>query len=51
MLSKAPVAFRCTRMSFDLASLVNGCNAPDRAIFDLLSSWVARFVIHPTALH
>jgi hypothetical protein len=45
------VAFLCTRMSFDLASRVRGCSAPERAIFALLSSWVARFVIHPTALH
>lgn len=51
MLSSAPVAFLCTRMSFDLASLVKGCRAPDRAILDLLSSCVARFVMHPTALH
>lgn len=51
MLSNAPVALRCTRMSFDLASLVSGCRAPDRAILDLLSSCVARLVMHPTALH
>jgi hypothetical protein len=50
-LSRAPVAFLCTRMSFDFASRVRGCRAPERAIFALLSSWVARFVIHPTALH
>lgn len=51
MLSNAPVAFLCTRMSFDFASLVSGVRAPDRAILDLLSSWVAKFVMHPTALH
>lgn len=51
MLSKAPVAFLCTRMSFDFASRVRGCSAPDRAILALLSSCVARFVMHPTALH
>jgi hypothetical protein len=38
-------------MSFDFANLVNGPNAPDRAIFALLSSWVAKFVMQPTALH
>lgn len=51
MFSRAPVAFRCTRMSFDFASLVKGPRAPDRAILALLSSWVARLVMHPTALH
>lgn len=51
MFSNAPVAFRCTRISFDLASLVRGVRAPERAILDLLSSWVARLVMHPTALH
>lgn len=51
MLSSAPVAFLCTRMSFDFANRVRGCRAPDRAIFALLSSCVARFVMHPTALH
>ena len=51
MFNRAPVAFLCTLMSFDLASLVNGPNAPDRAILALLSSCVARFVIQPTALH
>ena len=51
MFKSAPVALRCTRMSFDLASLVSGPNAPDFAIFALLSSCVARFVMHPTALH
>jgi hypothetical protein len=51
MFSSAPVAFLCTLISFDLANLVSGLRAPDRAIFALLSSWVARFVIHPTALH
>lgn len=38
MLSNAPVALRCTRMSLDFASLVSGPNAPDLAIFALLSS-------------
>lgn len=38
MLSNAPVAFLCTRISLDLASLVNGPNAPDLAILALLSS-------------
>lgn len=51
MFSKAPVALRWTRMSFDLASFVNGGSAPERAILALLSSWVARFVMQPTALH
>lgn len=51
MFSNAPVALRWTLISFDLASLVNGANAPDLAIFALLSSCVARFVIQPTALH
>lgn len=51
MFSRAPVAFRCTLMSFDLASLVKGDSAPERAIFALLSSCVARFVMQPTALH
>lgn len=51
MFNRAPVAFRCTRMSLDLASLVKGDSAPERAIFALLSSCVARFVIQPTALH
>jgi len=51
MLRRAPVAFLCTRMSLDLASRVSGCSAPERAIFALLSSCVARLVIHPTALH
>jgi hypothetical protein len=51
MLSSAPVAFLWTRMSFDLARRVRGCNAPDRAILALLSSCVARLVMHPTALH
>ena len=51
MFSNAPVAFLCTRISFDLASLVRGPKAPDLAIFALLSSWVARLVMHPTALH
>lgn len=51
MLSNAPVAFRCTRMSFDLANLVSGTKAPDFAIFVLFSSCVAKLVTHPTALH
>jgi hypothetical protein len=51
MFSKAPVAFLCTLISFDFASLVKGPKAPDLAIFALLSSWVARFVMQPTALH
>lgn len=51
MLSRAPVAFLCTLISFDFANLVNGPNAPDLAIFALLSSCVARFVMQPTALH
>lgn len=38
MFSRAPVALRCTRMSFDLASLVSGTSAPDFAIFVLFSS-------------
>lgn len=38
MLSRAPVAFLCTLISFDFASLVNGPSAPDLAIFALLSS-------------
>ena len=38
MLSSAPVALRCTRMSFDLARRVRGTRAPDFAIFVLLSS-------------
>jgi len=51
MFSRAPVAFLCTRMSFDFASLVRGASAPDRAILALFSSWVAKFVMQPTALH
>ena len=51
MFKSAPVALRCTLMSLDLASLVSGPNAPDRAIFALLSSCVAKFVMQPTALH
>lgn len=51
MFNKAPVAFLCTRMSLDLARRVSGAKAPDRAILALLSSWVARLVMHPTALH
>lgn len=38
MLSSAPVALRCTRMSFERASLVKGTRAPDFAILVLLSS-------------
>ncbi len=51
MFNNAPVAFRCTLMSLDFANLVNGTNAPDLAIFALLSSCVAKFVMQPTALH
>jgi hypothetical protein len=51
MFKRAPVAFRWTRMSFDLANRVSGPKAPDLAIFALLSSCVAKFVMHPTALH
>jgi len=51
MFSRAPVAFRWTRMSFDFAKRVRGCRAPERAILALLSSCVARLVMHPTALH
>ena len=51
MFSSAPVAFLCTRMSLDLAKRVRGCRAPERAILALLSSCVARLVMHPTALH
>jgi hypothetical protein len=51
MFKRAPVAFRWTRMSFDFASLVKGARAPERAIFALLSSCVAKFVMQPTALH
>lgn len=40
MLSNAPVAFRCTRMSFDRASRVSGMRAPDRAILALFSSTI-----------
>ena len=51
MFNSAPVAFLCTLMSFDFASLVKGPSAPDLAILALLSSCVARFVMQPTALH
>lgn len=51
MFSRAPVAFLWTRMSLDLANRVSGPRAPDLAIFALFSSCVARFVMHPTALH
>lgn len=42
MLSKAPVAFRCTRMSLDRARRVRGTRAPDLAILFLFSSVMAR---------
>jgi hypothetical protein len=45
------VAFLCTRISLDFAKRVSGPRAPDFAIFALFSSCVARFVMHPTALH
>ena len=51
MFSSAPVAFLCTLMSLDFANLVRGPSAPDLAIFALLSSCVAKFVMQPTALH
>lgn len=51
MLSRAPVALRCTRISFDFARRISGPKAPERAILALFSSWVARLVMHPTALH
>lgn len=51
MFKRAPVAFLCTRMSRDFARRVRGPSAPDRAILALFSSWVARLVMHPTALH
>lgn len=51
MFKRAPVAFRCTLISLDFANLVKGPKAPDLAILALLSSCVARLVIHPTALH
>jgi len=38
MFSSAPVAFLCTRMSFERAKRVRGTKAPDLAILDLLSS-------------
>jgi len=38
MFSSAPVAFLCTRMSFERARRVRGTKAPDLAILDLLSS-------------
>ena len=38
-------------MSLDFASLVSGPSAPDLAILALFSSWVAKFVMQPTALH
>lgn len=51
MFKRAPVAFLCTRISLDFAKRVSGPSAPDFAIFALFSSCVARFVMHPTALH
>jgi hypothetical protein len=51
IFSKAPVAFLCTRISLDFASLVNGPSAPDLAILALFSSCVAKLVMQPTALH
>ncbi len=45
------MAFLCTLMSFDFANRVRGPRAPDLAIFALLSSCVAKFVMQPTALH
>jgi hypothetical protein len=42
MLSNAPVALRCTRISFDLANLVRGTNAPDLAICVLFSSEIGQ---------
>lgn len=51
MLSRAPVAFLCTLISLDFARRVSGPSAPDLAIFALLSSCVAKFVMQPTALH
>ena len=38
ILSRAPVAFLWTRISFERASRVRGTKAPDFAIFVLLSS-------------
>lgn len=38
MLSRAPVAFRWTRMSLERARRVRGTSAPDFAIFVLFSS-------------
>lgn len=38
IFNKAPVAFRCTRISFERASRVRGTKAPDLAILVLLSS-------------
>jgi hypothetical protein len=40
MFNRAPVAFRCTRISFDRARRVSGTRAPDLAILVLLSSVV-----------
>lgn len=45
------MAFLWTLMSFDFASRVSGPSAPDLAILALLSSCVAKLVMHPTALH
>lgn len=46
ILSNAPVAFRCTRISFDLANRVSGTRAPDLAIFVLLSSIHKKFMVN-----
>lgn len=51
ILSSAPVALRCTRISLDFARRMSGPSAPERAILALFSSCVARFVMQPTALH
>jgi len=48
MLSSAPVAFRCTRISFERASRVSGTKAPDFAIFVLLSS-KTKYPVSPCA--
>lgn len=45
------MAFLWTLISFDFARRVKGPRAPDLAILALLSSCVARLVMHPTALH
>ena len=51
MFNNAPVAFLWTLISLDFANRVSGPRAPDLAIFALLSSCVAKFVMQPTALH